>query len=111
MRRLFWTAFGATVGVLVVRRVSQAAEALTPPALAQSLSSSLLVLADAVRDFTEQVREGMAEREAELRADLGLDAAAEPRGRRAALDPLPARLPLPGSSSPTGPDPWTGRHP
>ncbi len=111
MRRLFWTAFGATMGVLAVRRVSQAAEALAPPALAQSLSSSLYVLADAVRDFTEQVREGMAEREAELCADLGLDDPPQPGARQPALDPPPARLPLPGSSSLTGPNSWTGRHP
>ena len=106
MRRLFWTAFGATVGVLAVRRVSRAAEALTPPALAHSLSEAIAELGEAVRDFAADVREGMAERESELRSELGLDedrsarddAPAVLAGRRPALHARPVdRLPLPTS--------------
>ena len=73
MRRLFWLALGATAGVLVVRRATRAAQALTPAGLSDSLSGSLGQLAEAVREFTEEVREGMAEREEELRRELGLD--------------------------------------
>ena len=73
MRRLFWMAAGATAAYLVVRQARKAAQSLTPPALAQSLGSSIGDLADAIRDFGAEVRAGMAERESELRDALGLD--------------------------------------
>ena len=62
MRRLFWAAFGAAVGVIVVRNVTKAAEAYTPKGMARSLTA----VGDNVRDFIEDVRAGMAEREVEL---------------------------------------------
>lgn len=65
-RRVFYIALGATVGVLVVRRLSAAAEQLQPDNLAQRLVV-------AVEDFLVDVRESMAEREDELRGALGLD--------------------------------------
>jgi hypothetical protein len=67
---VFWIALGAAAGVLVVRRLSHAAEAYTP----EGISRSLAGLADAVRDAADVVREGMAERERELRLALGVDA-------------------------------------
>ncbi len=70
MKRVFWVALGATAGVLVVRKLSRTAEAYTPEGVGRSLSS----LADAVREMADVVREGMAEREAELRLALGVDA-------------------------------------
>ena len=73
MRRLFWLALGATIGVLLVRRLTRAAESLTPRALAASVSSSLGGLTEAVREFADEVREGMAEREAELMDGTGID--------------------------------------
>ncbi len=73
MRRLFWTALGATAGVLIVRRVSQTAQRFSPEGVAGSLTGALGGLTEAVRDFAADVREGMAEREHELRAGLGLD--------------------------------------
>ena len=72
-RRLFYIALGATVGVLVVRRASQAAERLTPASLQQSLIEALGGIGDAIRDFGAEVRAGMAEREEQLRVELGLD--------------------------------------
>jgi len=69
MRRLFWVALGATAGVLVVRKVNKVAEAYTPEGVGRSLGQ----LADALRDAADVVREGMAEREAELRVALGVD--------------------------------------
>lgn len=71
MRRVFWVAVGATVGIVVVRKVSKAAQAYTPSGLAQSAAG----LGDSVRYFADQVRLGMAEREAELRDALGVDVA------------------------------------
>jgi hypothetical protein len=73
VRRLFWTALGATAGVLIVRRVSQTAQRFSPEGVAGSLAGALGGLTEAVRDFAADVREGMAEREHELRAGLGLD--------------------------------------
>ena len=73
MRRLFWLAMGLTIGALLVRKLSNAVERLTPGNMATSLGQGLADLADALRDFAEDVREAMHDREAELRAATGLD--------------------------------------
>ncbi len=65
-RRVFYIALGATVGIMVVRRVSAAAEQWQPDNLAHRLTI-------AVEDFLADVREAMTEREDELRSSLGLD--------------------------------------
>jgi hypothetical protein len=70
MRRLFWVALGATAGVLIVRKIDQTVQAYTPEGMGRSLAG----VADALRDAAQAVREGMAEREAELRLALGVDA-------------------------------------
>ncbi|MDT7550420.1 MAG: hypothetical protein QOE84_2814 [Actinomycetota bacterium] len=72
-RRMFYIALGATVGILVVRKMSKAAQKLTPAGMQGSLTGALGGLGDAIRDFGENVREGMAEREDLLRTELGLD--------------------------------------
>jgi hypothetical protein len=69
VRRMFWLALGVTVGALVVRKLSRTAERLTPRGLSQSLQG----LADALRDFADEVREGAAVREAELIEGAGID--------------------------------------
>jgi hypothetical protein len=74
MRRLFWLAMGVTIGVLVVRKLSAAAEKMTPSGMLGSLAESLRDLADAIGDFGADIRAAAAEREAELRAGTGLDA-------------------------------------
>jgi chromosome condensin MukBEF MukE localization factor len=73
MRRLFWLVMGVTIGALVVRKLSRVAERLTPRGMATGLSTGLAELADAIRDFGADVREAMAEREAQLRESTGLD--------------------------------------
>jgi hypothetical protein len=65
-RRVFYIALGATVGIMVVRRVSAAAEQWQPDNLAHRLTI-------AIEDFLADVRESMSEREDELRTSLGLD--------------------------------------
>jgi Family of unknown function (DUF6167) len=70
VRRVFWVALGATAGVLIVRQLNKTAQAYTPEGIGRSLSG----LADALRDAVDVVREGMAEREHELRLALGVDA-------------------------------------
>jgi hypothetical protein len=74
MRRLFWLAMGITIGALVVRKLSRAAEKMTPAGIAGSIAEALRDLADAIGDFGADVRHAMAERENELRAGTGLDA-------------------------------------
>jgi hypothetical protein len=73
MRRLFYVAFGATVGVLVVRRVSSAAAKWTPEGLATQATG----VGDRLTQCWAQVRQASAEREIELRESLGID---PPRG-------------------------------
>ena len=100
MSRLFWTALGAAVGVYAVRKVSKAAEAYTPAGVAHGLAD----FGDGLRELAAAVREGMTEREGELRLALGIDTdtdsmgEAESTGRR--LDPASARALL---DDPTGP--------
>lgn len=72
-RRLFYITLGAVAGVLVVRKLTQTAQRYTPAGMQQSMSGGMSNLGDAIRDFGDAVREGMAEREAELRVSLGLD--------------------------------------
>jgi len=74
MRKLFWLALGATLGVLIFRKLSRAAERMTPQGIAASLGAGLSDLADALRDFAGDVREAMSSQEAALRAAAGLDA-------------------------------------
>jgi hypothetical protein len=78
-------ALGATVGIVVVRRVSRAAQAYTPEGIGRSLTGAV----DALRDLAADVRTAMAEREQELRVALGVepgtmepDSAPEQRGAR-----------------------------
>ncbi|WP_375500404.1 hypothetical protein [uncultured Jatrophihabitans sp.] len=76
MRRLFWLAMGVTIGALVVRKLSRAAEKLTPSGMATSIGQGLSDLADSISDFAADVREAMSEREIQLRESTGLDGSA-----------------------------------
>lgn len=69
MRRIFWLALGATVGVLVVRKVTSTAKAYTPEGMAQGLAG----IGDGLREMAAVVKESMAQRDAELRLALGVD--------------------------------------
>lgn len=72
-RRLFYIALGATAGVLLVRRLTAAAEKFTPAGVQSGITGALGNLSGAIRDFGSDVRVGMSERETELRTGLGLD--------------------------------------
>ena len=56
--------------MLVVRRLSRAVDAYTPAGVGRSLTS----VGEGLRELAAAVREGMAEREDELRAALAADA-------------------------------------
>lgn len=86
MGRLFWIALGAAAGVYAVRKVTQAAHAYTPQGLSEGLGESVSGLADAFREFADAVREGSAEREAQLRQALMGDV--DPTSADPAADPL-----------------------
>lgn len=78
IRRLFWVLLGAALGVYAVRRLG---------ALASGGA-----LGERAREFGDVVREGMAEREAELRVALGVDDPDDPTGAtRPTLTPEQAR--------------------
>jgi hypothetical protein len=76
VRRLFWLATGlgagATGTILVSRWLRRQADRLAPPNLARQAGRVLTAagadLADTLAGAVEAFREGMAEREAELRA-------------------------------------------
>ncbi|MGY1689700.1 hypothetical protein [Geodermatophilus sp. SYSU D01105] len=86
MRRLFWLAMGVTIGALLVRKLSRAAEKMTPQGIAGALVEGLRDLADAIGEFGADVRAAAAAREQELRAGTGLDAPLPDGG--------PAQLPV-----------------
>jgi len=73
MRRLFWAALGATVGVLIVRKLTSAARSLTPRGVAGSFSESLSDIGASFQDFVADVREAMTQRERDLLAALAED--------------------------------------
>jgi hypothetical protein len=78
MRRLFWLAMGVTIGALIVRKLSRAAEKLTPRGAATGVANALRELADSIGDFAADVRAAMAQREDELRRATGLDGSTGP---------------------------------
>ncbi len=65
--------FGAVAGVLAVRRASQAAQRYTPASVQDRLQGSLGSFGTQLSDFLADLKEAMAEREQELRTELGLD--------------------------------------
>ncbi len=70
VKRLFWLGAGIAVGALVVRRLTKTAQSYTPGGIAASAKESAVGLAESVRSFVEDVRDAMAEREAEIHAAL-----------------------------------------
>jgi len=75
--RAFWISLGAAGGVLVVRRLTAAARAVTPAALADRAGATAQGTGDSVRSWWDTVRTLAAEREVELREALGLDGSAD----------------------------------
>ncbi|MET7418326.1 hypothetical protein [Dactylosporangium sp. NPDC005555] len=86
MRRLLWLGIGLAIGALVVRAVAKKAQAFTPQGIAAQARDSAAGLAGTVRGFVDDVRDGMAEREAEIHAAFTdgstLDEDLYPEGRQ-----------------------------
>jgi hypothetical protein len=74
MKRAFWTllglGMGAAIGIGVVRWASRTAERLTPQSMGQRALSVARDWRERLGDALEEGRAAMAEREAELRAQL-----------------------------------------
>jgi hypothetical protein len=66
MKRVVWLGIGLAVGALVFRAVSRRARAYTPTGIAASARDSASGLVEGVRNFIDDVRDGMAEREDEI---------------------------------------------
>lgn len=71
MKRIFWVGVGVAIGVIVVRKVSRARSTFGP----EGLNRTVGALSDSIQHFAGAVREGMMEREGELRGALGLNPA------------------------------------
>ncbi len=74
IRRAFWLAAGITIGVVAVRKVSQAKSTLGPEGLNRAVGQ----ISDSIADFADALRSAMSERENDLRAALGVEAPAAP---------------------------------
>ena len=70
MNRIIWMGIGVAIGVIAFRKITEAQSNLGPEGLNRAVGR----LADGLYDFADAVREGMQERETELRAALGIDA-------------------------------------
>ena len=68
MKRLLWLGVGLAVGAIAVRKLTRKANEFTPSGVAASLSQSAGGLVESLRNFVEDVRSGMAEREQEIHA-------------------------------------------
>ena len=76
MNRIIWMGIGVAIGVIAFRKVTEAQSNFGPEGLNRAVGR----LADGLFDFADAVREGMQERETELRAALGIDAAIDGGG-------------------------------
>jgi hypothetical protein len=70
MKRLVWLGIGLAVGALVVRKATRAAQSFTPRGIASSAAESAGGLMETVRNFVEDVRFAMAEREQQIHEAL-----------------------------------------
>jgi hypothetical protein len=70
MRRLFYLAVGVGIGIAAVRKASKTAQKFTPSGVAGSVRSSASGLFDSAREFIDEVRVNMAEREIQLHEAL-----------------------------------------
>jgi hypothetical protein len=85
VKRMLWLGIGLAVGALVVRAVTKKARAFTPQGLAASARDSAVGVLGSVREFIDDVRENMVEREADIHAAFTagdpLDADLYPEGQ------------------------------
>ncbi|MHC5905616.1 hypothetical protein ACVNF4_17200 [Streptomyces sp. S6] len=86
-RRTFWFTTGVAAGVWATTKVNRKLKQLTPESLAQTAANKAIETGARIKDravgFALDVRDGMAQREAELEDALGIEPAPElPAPRR-----------------------------
>ncbi|MEV5980566.1 DUF6167 family protein [Streptomyces sp. NPDC052114] len=72
-RRTFWFTAGAAAGVWATTKVNRKLKQLTPESLAAQAANKAIETGHRLKDFALDIRDGMAEREAELGEALGLN--------------------------------------
>ena len=81
-RRTFWFGTGVAAGVWATTKVNRKLKQLTPESLARTAANKAIetghVLKDRAVGFALDVRENMAQREAELGDALGINAPVDP---------------------------------
>ena len=70
MNRIIWMGIGVAIGVIAFRKITAVQTTLGPEGLNRAVGR----VADGLFEFAGAVREGMQERETELRTALGIDA-------------------------------------
>ncbi len=73
MKRLAWMGIGVAIGVIAFRKVTEAQASMQSTLGPQGLNRAVGRLADGVYDFADAIRDGMRERETDLRAALGVE--------------------------------------
>lgn len=73
MKRLVWMGIGVAIGVIAFRKVTEAQASMQSTLGPQGLNRAVGRLADGIYDFADALRDGMRERETDLRAALGVD--------------------------------------
>ncbi|WP_461171515.1 hypothetical protein M1D93_10430 [Arthrobacter sp. Z1-9] len=73
MKRLVWMGIGVAIGVIAFRKVTEAQATMQSTLGPQGLNRAVGRLADGVYDFADAIRDGMRERETDLRAALGVE--------------------------------------
>ncbi|WP_258061854.1 hypothetical protein [Arthrobacter sp. ZGTC412] len=73
MKRLVWMGIGVAIGVIAFRKVTEAQASMQSTLGPQGLNRAVGRLADGVYDFADAIRDGMRERETDLRAALGVE--------------------------------------
>ncbi|MGW7042717.1 DUF6167 family protein [Streptomyces avermitilis] len=81
-RRTFWFTAGAAAGVWATTKVNRKLKQLTPESLATQAANKAIEAGHKLKDFALDVRDGMAQREAELGEVLGINADPELPGPR-----------------------------
>ncbi|MEV5609756.1 DUF6167 family protein [Streptomyces sp. NPDC052225] len=72
-RRMFWFTAGAAAGVWATTKVNRKLKQLTPESLAAQAATKAVEAGHKLKDFALDVRDNMAEREAQLGDALGLN--------------------------------------
>lgn len=100
MKRLLGVAAAVAVAVVVARRMARAARTYPPSSLVGAGRDSAMSLLGTVKDFVTDVREGMAEREAEIHAAFAEGVALDDDLHLPPSDGEPSHTVAPGAAPP-----------